>query len=106
MRGADSTTMKRLDPDLSFELKLWGEGLLYIAGLDEAGRGALAGPISVGVVILPGDKTLLSGSLAGARDSKQLTPLKRESLAPRIRETALAWSVDSPPQRKLTCRAL
>lgn len=93
MRGAGFTTMKRVDPDLSFELKLWGEGLLYIAGLDEAGRGALAGPVSVGAVVLPGDKTLLSGPLAGARDSKQLTPLKRESLAPRIRETALAWSV-------------
>lgn len=85
--------MKRVDPDLSFELKLWGEGLLYIAGLDEAGRGALAGPVSVGAVILPNDPALLSGPLTGARDSKQLTPLKRESLAPRIRETALTWSV-------------
>ncbi len=85
--------MKRVDPDLSHESKLWDEGMLYIAGLDEAGRGALAGPVAVGIVILPKDKTLLSGTLAGVRDSKQLTPLKRDSLAPHIRASALAWSV-------------
>ncbi|MBK9924475.1 MAG: ribonuclease HII [Anaerolineales bacterium] len=81
------------NPDLSFETNLWDSGLLYIAGLDEAGRGALAGPVSVGAVILPNDKTLLSSTLVGARDSKQMTPLKRDSLAPRIREVALAWAV-------------
>jgi ribonuclease HII len=81
------------NPDLSFETNLWNSGLLYIAGLDEAGRGALAGPVSVGAVILPNDKALLSSTLAGARDSKQLTPLKRDLLAPRIREVALAWAV-------------
>jgi ribonuclease HII len=68
-------------------------GLQYIAGLDEAGRGALAGPVAVGAVILPNDKTLPASTLSGARDSKQMTPLERESLAPRIREAALAWAV-------------
>jgi ribonuclease HII len=85
--------MKHVDPDLSHESKLWADGFLHIAGLDEAGRGALAGPVSVGVVILPNDETLLASNLSGVRDSKQMTPLKREALAPRIRETALAWSV-------------
>jgi ribonuclease HII len=85
--------MKHVDPDLSRESKLWADGFLRIAGLDEAGRGALAGPVAVGVVILPNDETLLSSTLRGVRDSKQMTPLKRESLAPRIRETALGWSV-------------
>jgi ribonuclease HII len=85
--------MKRTDPDTKFESDLWDSGLLYIAGLDEAGRGALAGPVAVGAVILPNDKTLLSRTLSGVRDSKQLTPLARESLAPRIREAALNWSV-------------
>jgi ribonuclease HII len=83
----------RADPDLDFESELWGGGLLHVAGLDEAGRGALAGPVAVGAVILPNDKTLLASTLAGARDSKQMTPLERDSLAPRIRETALAWAV-------------
>jgi ribonuclease HII len=44
-------------------------------------------------VILPNDKTFLSSTLSGARDSKQTTPRMRESLAPRIREVALAWAV-------------
>jgi len=83
----------KIDPNTSFESDLWDEGLIYIAGLDEAGRGALAGPVSVGAVILPNDKTLLSSTLAGARDSKQMTPRKRETLAPRIREIALEWAV-------------
>ena len=93
MRGG-AYTMKRVDPDILFETDLWNEGIHYIAGLDEAGRGALAGPVAVGAVILPhGDKTLPASTLSGARDSKQMTPLERESLAPRIREAALAWAV-------------
>lgn len=86
--------MARIKPDTKLETDLWNSGLLYVAGLDEAGRGALAGPVAVGAVILPhGDKALLSQTLGGVRDSKQLTPPARESLASRIREVALAWSV-------------
>jgi len=83
----------KIDPHISFESDLWDEGILHIAGLDEAGRGALAGPVSVGAVILPNDKTLLTSTLAGARDSKQLTPRKRASLAKPIMEAAVAWAV-------------
>ncbi len=85
--------MKRARPSTKFETDLWNSGLLYVAGLDEAGRGALAGPVAVGAVILPNDKTLLSRTLNRARDSKQLTPLTRESLAPIIKEAAITWSV-------------
>jgi ribonuclease HII len=85
--------MGKVNPSLKFESELWDSGLQFIAGLDEAGRGALAGPVSVGAVILPSDKTLLSSTLSRARDSKQLTPPQRESLAPIIQKTALAWSV-------------
>ncbi len=71
-----------------------------IAGLDEAGRGALAGPVAVGAVILPDDQALLSSTLSGARDSKQMTPPQRERLAIRIKEVALAWAVGfaAPPE--------
>ncbi|NWG08186.1 MAG: ribonuclease HII [Chloroflexi bacterium] len=79
-------------PDLSYEHHLWAH-FKHVAGLDEAGRGALAGPVAVGAVILPDDETLLSQALAGVRDSKQMTPLERQSFAPRIKEIALAWSV-------------
>ena len=80
------------NPDLIYEKHQWPH-YKYIAGLDEAGRGALAGPVTVGAVILPRNKAHLARTLAGVRDSKQMTPLERESLAPRIKETALAWSV-------------
>src|SRR5215470_17937864 len=90
--GAEFTTM-RIDPNTFFEEQLWESGSLHVAGLDEAGRGALAGPVAVGAVILPNDPVLLSQTLNGVRDSKQMTPLERESLAPRIKEVALTWSV-------------
>lgn len=80
------------NPDLTYETHLWPH-YNYIAGLDEAGRGALAGPVAVGAVILPGNPPFLSAALSGVRDSKQMAPLERESLAPRIRDTALAWCV-------------
>ena len=80
------------NPDISHEKHLWTH-FKRIAGLDEAGRGALAGPVAVGAVILPEDEPLLFQALAGVRDSKQMTPLGRERLAPRIREVALAWGV-------------
>lgn len=80
------------NPDLTYEINLW-PWYRHITGLDEAGRGALAGPVAVGAVILPDDEALLLRNLAGLRDSKHMTPLERERLAPRIRETALAWNV-------------
>jgi ribonuclease HII len=85
--------MTRVNPSTFFESKLWKSGLLHVAGLDEAGRGALAGPVAVGAVILPNKRALLSRTLTGVRDSKQMTPLERETLAPRIQAIALTWSV-------------
>ena len=83
----------RVNPDTLFESQFWNSGVPHIAGLDEAGRGALAGPVAVGAVILPHDEPLLSQILTGLRDSKQMTPLERELLAPRIKEVARTWSV-------------
>lgn len=79
-------------PDLTFERRLWPCYPL-IAGLDEAGRGALAGPVAVGAVVLPPDAPHLSRTLACCRDSKQMTPLERDLCAPRIQAVALAWNV-------------
>jgi len=85
--------MMRVNPDTFFESQFWDCGLTHVAGLDEAGRGALAGPVAVGAVILPTDESFLARTLTGVRDSKQMTPLERESLAPRIKEVALTWSI-------------
>jgi len=59
-----------------------------IAGVDEAGRGPLAGPVVAAAVILDAGRPI-----RGLRDSKQLTPERREVLAGRIRERAVAWAV-------------
>ena len=84
----------RTDPDLSFERRLWKSGLTFVAGLDEAGRGALAGPVAVGAVILDNAlRRVRTPTLEGVRDSKQMTPEEREEAAPRIKEIALAWGV-------------
>jgi ribonuclease HII len=85
-------TRKTDPPNLKFEIDLWKNGLDCVAGLDEAGRGALAGPVAVGAVVLPPDSHL-TRTLAGVRDSKQMTPRQRDLSAPRIQEAALAWSV-------------
>lgn len=79
-------------PDLSHERKLW-RAYRRVAGLDEAGRGALAGPVCVGAVILPNDDLRLLRRLNGVRDSKQLSPRQRSGLAPCIQRIAPAWSV-------------
>jgi ribonuclease HII len=79
-------------PDLSFEHELWERGVVRVAGVDEAGRGPLAGPVSAGVVILP-PNPLLTEILCGVRDSKQMTPEERETWAVCIRQSCLAWAV-------------
>ena len=80
------------NPNLKFEKGIWPT-YPFVAGLDEAGRGALAGPVCVGAVILPNGDPQLSSTLSGVRDSKLLTSLKRDVLAPCIKATVLTWSV-------------
>jgi len=85
---------RRTDPPhLQYELELWQNGVKLVAGMDEAGRGALAGPVAVAAVILPINAPHLSQTLACSRDSKQMTPRQRDLCAPLIQEAALAWSV-------------
>lgn len=77
-------------PTLREERRLLREGHDLVAGVDEVGRGALAGPVTVGVVVVgPATRT----APAGLRDSKLLTPAAREALAPRLRRWAPAWAV-------------
>ncbi len=79
-------------PTLNFEQALWKAGFKHVAGIDEAGRGAWAGPVCAATVILPPDPEL-PHRLERVRDSKLMTPLAREIWAPRIKEVALAWGV-------------
>jgi ribonuclease HII len=78
----------RLDPDYTEEQVYWDQGYRFVAGVDEVGRGCLAGPVMVGAVILP------PGWLPdGLRDSKILKAEQRERLAEQILRRAVAWAV-------------
>ncbi len=80
-------------PDLSEEYALRTAGHRYVAGLDEAGRGAWAGPVCAGAVVLPLDCDELPDLLSGVQDSKLLTAERREEMLPTIREVALAVGI-------------
>jgi ribonuclease HII len=80
-------------PNLDHEWALARQGYRLIAGVDEAGRGAWAGPVYAAAVILPLERTDLEGALEGVTDSKLLTPLGRNRLLPLICETALGVGV-------------
>jgi len=76
-------------PTLRLERHLMSQGATTVCGMDEVGRGALAGPVSVGAVVVCAS----TRSLPGVRDSKILTAGVREELAPRIRAWAVACAV-------------
>ena len=82
---------------LAYERVWWAEGRV-VAGLDEAGRGAWAGPVVAGAVILPPEPERLLETLAGVDDSKRLTPAARDGLYDRIRSVA-ATAVGVIPAR-------
>ena len=83
-----------LIPSFAEEELLGTQGYQLIAGVDEVGRGALAGPVVAAAVILP--RGIKASWLEQVRDSKQLSPLKRELLSPYIHEAAIStgtgWS--------------
>lgn len=73
---------------LFFERKYWSEGIEIIAGVDEAGRGPLAGPVVAAAVIFPKEVYL-----EGVDDSKKLSPHRREQLFPLIHERAVGVGI-------------
>ncbi len=73
-----------------YERKYYEQGLTYIAGVDEVGRGPLAGPVVCASVIMPKDKII-----EGVTDSKKLSEKKREALAKQIKEQALSYCIYS-----------
>ncbi len=81
----------RLKPTFAEERRLRAQGFDLIAGVDEVGRGALAGPVVAAAVILPA--RLKGNWLKQVRDSKLLTPARREVLSKHIREVAVSFGV-------------
>jgi ribonuclease HII len=82
--------LKKLRCTLRFEKEAWETGAVYVAGIDEVGRGSLFGPVVAAAVILDP-----SYRVRGLRDSKLLLANRREVLAGRIREHAIAWAIAS-----------
>ncbi len=82
-------------PDLSLEQEWLAKGYSLVAGIDEAGRGAWAGPVVAAAVILPLDKPDVLAELidAGVNDSKKVVAWKRTKLADLIRERAVAYGM-------------
>ncbi|MBQ9060674.1 MAG: ribonuclease HII [Firmicutes bacterium] len=76
------------------EDQLHAEGISYIAGVDEVGRGPLAGPVVTAAVVLPADFDVL-----GIDDSKKLSEKRREELCEVITEKALAWGIGMADQQ-------
>lgn len=95
--GPSVSARKPAGPDLSAERAFWTAGMFRVAGVDEVGRGAMAGPLVAAAVILPsdmrGDDSDRPLSLTGVRDSKQLSPEARERLLPLICTVAIGWGV-------------
>ena len=82
-------------PGLGVERGLWDEGHDVVVGVDEVGRGAWAGPLSVGAAVLPRDRRVYK-----VRDSKMLTEEQREHLFDRLTAWCVAWSVGHATQEE------
>jgi ribonuclease HII len=87
-RGAAKTSLPRWKCQGHLERELRSRGYRFIAGADEVGRGSLFGAVVAGAVILSAE-----APIRGLNDSKQIEPERRETLAARIRERAVAWAV-------------
>ena len=93
-----------LIPSFAEERALLTQGYRFIAGVDEVGRGALAGPVVAAAVILPLD--IKARWLKQVRDSKQLSPVKRELLLPYIQRAAVSVGIGWSGQEIIDARGI
>ncbi len=82
------SSLKKSSPGLRHERALWDAGVELVAGMDEVGKGAWAGPLTVGAAIVPKDRRIYK-----VRDSKLLNEAEREAMFERIANWCDAWSV-------------
>ena len=80
-------------PGLNAEREWWERGAEIVVGLDEVGRGAWAGPLTVGAVVVPKDRRITK-----VRDSKMLSEREREALFDRLADWAQAWAIGHATQ--------
>lgn len=82
--------MTRVDPTLDVERGLFAAGAHLVAGVDEVGRGALAGPVTIGVVCIGTSTTSIPD---GLRDSKLMTPRRREAMEETVKTWSHSWAL-------------
>lgn len=92
--------MRRQHPTIAEETALWSLGYRLVAGVDEVGRGCLAGDVMAAAAILPADSSILS-RLHGVRDSKQMTARQRAALYERIQAEAVALGLGRVPAAEI-----
>lgn len=99
-KAAAARARKKPDPTptLDVERSFLSSGVRLLAGVDEVGRGALAGPVSVGITVVDLEN---HGLLDGVRDSKLLKVEDRERLEPLVRDWAVAWAVGHATSREI-----
>ena len=91
--------MARPIPDFATERALLNSGATFVAGMDEVGRGAIAGPVMVGVVVVNHD-IVMSGEIPhGLADSKLLSEKRREALVDPVRSWCMSWAVGAAEVR-------
>ena len=81
-------TVRSRPPNLSVERSYWDAGVEWVVGVDEVGRGSWAGPLTIGVAVVPRDRRVNR-----IRDSKQLTERAREQMFQRVADWCTAWAV-------------
>lgn len=91
LRGA----LKKSSPGLRVESTLWESGHTIVAGVDEVGKGAWAGPLTVGAAVVPKDRRIYK-----VRDSKLLTEAEREAMFDRIANWCEAWAIGHASARE------
>jgi ribonuclease HII len=84
--------MARPEPTLDVEREFFANGARIVAGMDEVGRGAIAGPVTIGVVAIDAN---IGEIPAGLRDSKLMTAKRREAMVPLVKEWGIAWATGS-----------
>jgi ribonuclease HII len=90
--------MAHLEPTLDTERSLFDDGVRIVAGMDEVGRGAIAGPVTIGVVAINSDVAQMP---MGLRDSKLMTPKRREAMVPTVQQWSHGWATGSATAQEI-----
>lgn len=90
--------MAHPEPTLDIERSLFADGVGVVAGMDEVGRGAIAGPVTIGIVAV---NSGVAEMPVGLRDSKLMTPKRREAMVSTVQQWSFAWATGSATAQEI-----